>query len=189
MQREFLRGLGLERDVEDRIMAEHGRTVGNLNTQVTNLNAEVETLTGQIAERDAQITQLSENNQGNTELQEQIANLQRDLEARDTEAQTALSNTRLDYEIRLGLQSAGARNVTAASALLDRNAIRFGEDGTIVGLDEQIKTIQEANDYLFQSATPDPAPAKPSIGAKGNPNPEAPPTGNEAANVFASVWK
>ena len=51
--------------------------------------------------------------------------------------------------IELALTKSGARNIKAVKALLDLDNIKATDSG-YDGLEEQLKTIQEQNDYLFQ---------------------------------------
>ena len=44
MNRTFLKGLGLEQEAIDSIMAEYGRNIESLNTQIADLTAEIRQL-------------------------------------------------------------------------------------------------------------------------------------------------
>ena len=52
----------------------------------------------------------------------------------------------------MALRTAGAKNSKAVRALLDEAGLKLNGD-SIVGLDEQLKTIRENNDYLFNNDT------------------------------------
>ncbi len=61
MKRDFLKGLGIEDTLIDKIMAEHGKDFGELETakqNVTAKQAEVDELKAQLATRDSDIETL-----------------------------------------------------------------------------------------------------------------------------------
>ena len=70
--------------------------------------------------------------------------LVRDFEA----AKAELADTRLSGAIVSALSAAGAKNVKAAGALLDKSAISMDEEG-VHGLTEQIDAIKRDSSYLF----------------------------------------
>ena len=54
-----------------------------------------------------------------------------------------------DYALGAALTAAKARNATAVKALLNMDGLKLS-DGKIVGLSEQLETLREENDYLFE---------------------------------------
>ena len=79
-----------------------------------------------------------------------------ELEQERDEAKTALESVkdafsahRMDAAIFRTLSEAGAKNLTAASALLDKTAISEEENG-FTGIMEQIATIKKECPYLFR---------------------------------------
>ena len=55
MEREFLKGLGLEKDAIDKIMAENGRDVEAEKTKAKDLQTQLDTANNTIKERDKQL--------------------------------------------------------------------------------------------------------------------------------------
>lgn len=82
MNREFLKGLGIEDEQIEKIMAEHGKTVNKTKDDLTAAQAEVDSLKTQIADRDAQLETLSEKAKGNEALLAQIEQIKADNEAK-----------------------------------------------------------------------------------------------------------
>lgn len=65
-----------------------------------------------------------------------------------TELEDAKTASDLDYEIKLAVVEAGAKDGVSVMAHLDKEKIKL-EDGKLSGLDEQLKVIQEKQKYLF----------------------------------------
>lgn len=78
MNREFLKGLGVDEENIDKIMAEHGKTVTKVKDDLTSAQSDLETAKGQLAERDTQLDELSEKAKGNEVLTAEIERLKAD---------------------------------------------------------------------------------------------------------------
>lgn len=86
MNREYLKGLGVEESIIDGIMAEHGKTVNKVKEDLSSAQTNLDALKEQLTERDAQLVELSEKAQGNEDLQKKIEELQQDNEQKVKEA-------------------------------------------------------------------------------------------------------
>lgn len=99
-----------------------------------------------ITERDNQISELKKSEGANDELKKQIEQLQ----AENAKNAETLKQTKIDSAIALALKDAGARNIKAVLPFITANELN--EDGTVKGLDEQIKSLKEGeNSFLFNS--------------------------------------
>lgn len=110
---------------------------------------------------------------GEEEMKNVTALLEAEKAARQADAQEfsiQLEETRRDLMIDMALQQAGARNVKAARALINADAIKL-ENGVLSGAKEQIDVARESCPYLFGKSV-------------GNGNPP-PPKGMKTADVFA----
>lgn len=143
MKRSFLEELGLEKESIDKIMDENGKDVEKAKGSLADVQAERDELKKQISERDSQLETLKKASGNSEELKKQIEELQADNK-----------RIKLDNAIDKALTGAKAKNVKAVKALLNLENPELAEDGTIKGLDEQIKTIKKDNDYLFESEEP-----------------------------------
>lgn len=78
------------------------------------------------------------------------------LEVQRAEYEQKIEKMKLDFAVETALLKAGARNVRAAAALLDRDKITIGENGEAVGLDEQVGMLKEGEDtaFLFEKESP-----------------------------------
>lgn len=147
MKRKFLEDLGLEVDVIEKIMAEAGK-------DVTTLKAKVDDLTEQIAVKETTI--VDKNNK--------IAELEKvDVEAIKT-AEYERAKTEGSKEIEVfkkqnaldkALSKYKAKDTSILSKMLDMDKVKFDDKLEIVeGLEEQINTLKESHDYLFESDKP-----------------------------------
>ncbi len=57
---------------------------------------------------------------------------------------------RLDGEVRVALTAMGAKNARLAAKAIDYEKLSFGEDGLVVGLDEQLAALSKSDPYLFR---------------------------------------
>lgn len=105
--------------------------------------------------RDKQLEDLSKS-QGSTEdLQKQIADLQKQNKEAKDKYDADLLNIRIDGAAEMALTKAGAKNITAAKALLAKFLAdaKLADDGTVKGLDAEINTLvtNESTAFLFNS--------------------------------------
>ena len=78
MKTAFLKGLGLEKEVIDEIMAENGRDIEAEKTKAKDLQTQLDTANNTIKERDKQLEDLKNSPDNPEELKKQIAYLQKD---------------------------------------------------------------------------------------------------------------
>ncbi|MFC6290658.1 phage scaffolding protein [Levilactobacillus angrenensis] len=149
MKREFLKGLKLEDDQIDAIMAEHGKDVEASKSQLAELTTETESLKTQIADRDKDIKSLKKDAGDNEGLSKQLTELQ-DKYKTDTETLTnQLSQTKLNSALTTALTGAKARNPKAVEGLLDMDKVKLTDDGKLEGLDDQLTALRKTDGYLF----------------------------------------
>ena len=153
MKRQFLEELGIEKEIVDKIMAEHGKSIKADNEVLTELEeakTTAETLQNQLEERDNDLKELKEQATSSEDLEEKLSTLQEKY-TEETELHKAeLAKQRKLSEIKLGVIKAGARNEKAVMSLLDTEQIKINDDG-IHGLKEQIDNLVESEPYLFET--------------------------------------
>ena len=171
MKTEFLKELGLTKEVVDKIMAENGKDIAaeqkksegiirerdtyklqaeNLETQVKNANAEIQKF------KDMDIDSIK---QAADDWKEKAETAKKD-------AETQISELKFDYALSAALTGAKARNSKAVKALLNMDGLKLN-DGKIIGLDEQLSQIKEENGFLFESDEPAPTIVKGTNGGSG----------------------
>lgn len=171
MNREFLKELGLDGEVIDKVMAEHGKSLQGAKDSeqtIADLKSQVQSLTESKTSYETQLEDLKKSAKDSKDLQKQIADLQDANKQKDEEYKTQLVETQKSNAIELALRDAGARNSKAVSALLDKDTLVY-KDGKLVGLDDQLSAIKQDNDFLFQGEE---KPVTPQIVNGGNANPK-----------------
>lgn len=168
MNREFLEKQGLEKEVIDAIMAEHGKTVNATKQELESITSDRDNLKQQIVDRDTQLTDLKKEVKDNEELTSRITELEQGNEASKTEYEEKLEAQQRDFAIETALREAQAINPERAKkALADEfEAVTF-KDGKLIGIDEVLTSIKDSEAYLFQTETDD---GKPQIQTNEEPN-------------------
>jgi len=149
MNREQLKELGLTDEQIESVMKAHGKSVNELKGQVDeleSLKAQNEDLNKQLAERDEQLEELKKVDAEG--LQAKIEELQTANETTKTEYEQKLQQQAFEHRLENSLKDAGVRNVKAVKALLDTESIKLDGEA-LLGLDEQLKGLQESDPYLF----------------------------------------
>lgn len=118
--------------------------------EVDELTKERDDLKDEIANRDQQIADITAKAGNAEDLQKALdeANAANAQYKQDAEAREA--GMRRDFAIETTLRDLGARNVVAARALIDKEALEkaeIGDDGKVSGID--FDAIKTANPYLF----------------------------------------
>lgn len=131
--------------------------VGRAKAENDKLNEEIKTLQGDLEKAKSSTGDIETIKAEAAKAAEESAER---LEAIETEK----TKTALDYEIRLGVLGFGAKDEKSVIAHLDKEKITMA-DGKLTGLNEQLATIKESNEYLFgepkkvfQSTPPNPPP-------------------------------
>jgi hypothetical protein len=107
------------------------------------------------------------------EYKKQIEDLTAATTKAKAEYETKIKQIRFDTALEKSLSGAKARNATQVAKLIDRDKLKFNEDGTITGLDEMLTAMKKDSPYLFEEeqqqegAQPNTPPKKPSFGGGG----------------------
>ncbi|MEG6615379.1 phage scaffolding protein [Peptococcaceae bacterium 1198_IL3148] len=149
MKREFLEGLGLEKEKIDAIMAEHGKTVESHKTKAAELNNSLEGLKKQLEDRDKDLKDLKKKAEGNEELQTKFTELENKYNQAKSDFEQKLKDAQLSGALKLAL-AGKVHDVDLVANLIDKTKIELGDDGNVTkGLDEQIKELQKSKSFLF----------------------------------------
>lgn len=147
MKRKFLEDLGLEEEVINKIMTENGK-------DVTSLKAKVDDLTEQINVKD---TTISEKNNKIAELEkvDVEAIKSAEYERGKTEGSKEIEVFKKQNALDKALSKYKAKDTGILSKMLDMEKVKYNDKFEIVeGLEEQINSIKESHDYLFDSDNP-----------------------------------
>lgn len=182
MNREFLKGLGLEDDAIDKVMAEHGKTVNATKGELDSIKTERDDLKTQLTDRDTQLQTLSEQVKDNEELTKEIEKMKSGNEEKVNELQQKLDQQAFDFSLENALKDAKVRNPKAVKALLDAEKIKLDGE-TLLGLDDQLTTLKESDAYLFE--TEENPESTPQIVTPGNPDGGTNPDGDPFDAILA----
>jgi len=147
MKRKFLEDLGLETDAIEKIMAEAGK-------DVTSLKARVDDLTEQINVKD---TTISEKNNKIAELEkvDVEAIKSAEYERGKTEGSKEIEVFKKQNALDKALSKYKAKDTGILSKMLDMEKVKYNDKFEIVeGLEDQINSIKESHDYLFDNDKP-----------------------------------
>lgn len=172
MKRDFLEGLGLEKDVIDKIMDENGADIQREKQAAQNAKADADALRQQLEDRDEDLETLRKN-AGNTEdIQKRLDELQ---EKYDTDTQNYKDQlSARDYAdamsqaisgASLKFSSKGAER--AFRAELKAKGLTL-KDGALEGFDDFVKAQREADPDAFAPDKPGPKFVRPGGGVGGN---------------------
>lgn len=151
MKTQFLKDLGLEKEVIDKILAENGRDIETEKAKTTDLQTQLDTANKTIKERDKQLETLKNSTGNIEELKKQIETLQNDNKVADEEHAKEIKKIKVENALNNALNAANAKNSKAVKALLELGEdVELEEDGKIKGLDEKIKALKKSDGYLFE---------------------------------------
>ncbi|WP_338631520.1 phage scaffolding protein [Clostridium baratii] len=103
-----------------------------------------------IKERDTQLETLKKSVGDNEALKKEIETLQADNKKKDEDYQAELKDLRLNNAIKLALNGK-VHDEDLVAGLIDKSKLLQGDDDKVMGLDEQIKSLQENKGFLFKS--------------------------------------
>lgn len=140
MKRKQLEELGLQEEQIKKIMDLNGADIEKAKGESSDLQAENEALKSQMSERDKDLTA-------------QFNDLKKKYDKDTADLTQKLATNRLNSAIDQSLSKANARNNKAIKGLLNMDEIKLDDDGNLTGLDEQIKSLQKSDSYLFDAGS------------------------------------
>lgn len=111
-----------------------------------------EQLTKDVKARDKQLETLKGQVGDNEDLKKQIETLQKDNKTAKETYEKELKDLRINNAIKLAINS-DAQDADLVATLIDKEKLVVGNDGQIVGLDEQVKALKESKSFLFKTET------------------------------------
>lgn len=146
MKREWLKELGLEAEVIDKIMDENGKDVNKVKGETQTLKTENADLKQQLATANTTITELKASNTSNEALQAKVTEYEQTIETMKADNQKKEFDLALENElIKLNVHS-----TKAARAELDMDKIKY-ENGQFTGLKEQTDTWAQEKAFLIKT--------------------------------------
>lgn len=147
MKRKFLEDLGIETDAIEKIMIDSGK-------DTTALKAKIDELTEQLNVKD---TIISEKNNKIAELEkvDVEAIKKSEYERGKTEGSKEIEVFKKQNALDKALSKYKAKDTSILSKMLDMEKVKYNDKFEIVeGLEDQINSIKESHDYLFDNDNP-----------------------------------
>lgn len=138
----------------------------NIEERYNKLKGQKEDLEGQLNTANSTIKDLKKNNADNEELQKTIKQHEDTIKTQKVEYESKVRNLTLDSAINSALTKAKAKHSDLLASKFDRDKLVINEDGTVTGLDEQLKGFKETYKDMFEVT----------LGGGTPPNPEFKPT-------------
>lgn len=159
MKKEELIALGLDEEVAEKVATASAEELKGYipKSRFDEVNNEKKRLETDIKDRDKQLETLKDSTEDVEGLKKQIDTLQTENKEKDKQHASEIKQMKVDNAISSALTASKAKNEKAVRALLDvdPDKVEFNDDGSIKGLDEQLKTLTEAEDskFLFNTET------------------------------------
>lgn len=151
MTLEQLIALGMTEEVAKKVLEAYQASLKDKFVPIerfTEVNGQVKELKTQLDERDTQLKDLKTKAAGNDVLTAKITELENANNATKTEYEAKMAELKKNTAIDIYLTNMKAKNIKAVKALLDNKKISVDGEN-IIGIEEQIKALQESDAYLF----------------------------------------
>lgn len=157
MKKEDLVKLGLDEETAAKVEAASIEELKGFipKARFDEVNTEKKRLETTLAERNTELEVLK-NSSGDAEaLKQQITQLQEQYQQKDAAHAAEIAQLKLDAAIDAALTDAKAKNHKAVKALLDLENALLQDDGSVKGLEDQLKALKQAEDskFMFEDST------------------------------------
>lgn len=151
MTLEELIGLGLTEEVAKKVLEAYQASLKDKYVPIerfNEVNGQAKDLKTQIDERDNQLKELKAKAAGNEVLTAKITELENLNKTTKEDYESKMAELKKNTAIDIYLTNNKAKNIKAVKALLDMKKISVDGEN-IIGIDEQVKALQESDAYLF----------------------------------------
>lgn len=166
MKRKFLEDLGLEKEVIDKVMAENGADIEVEKAKALETTSKLENANKQLDEANNTIKDLKKSNGDNETLQTKVKEYEDAIKTQKADYESKVRNLTLDSAIEKALSTSKAKHTDLLSTRIDKDKLSISEDGTVIGLDEQLKGLKESYKDLFEEKMSGIPPANPEGGSE-----------------------
>ena len=151
MKTDFLKGLGLEQDAIDKIMAENGKDIAAEKTKTIKAERERDNFRDQLATATESLEKFKDVDP--TAMQGEIDKLNQQLKDKDAEYAAKEADRIFSDTIKEAIKTAGGRNEKAVMAMLDMEALKESKNQS-EDIKKALETVKESDAYLFGSDEP-----------------------------------
>lgn len=152
--KELLNTAGIEEDKVAGIVEGVGKELPKHFVPKSQYNETAEAkkrLESDLSDRDKQLTDLKKAAEGNEGLQATIKELQEANKATAEKYENDMKELRTNTALKLAVAN-DVHDPDLLLGLIDKTRIEIGDDGSVKGLDEQIKSLRESKGFLFKEA-------------------------------------
>lgn len=151
MKTDFLKGLGLEQDAIDKIMAENGKDIAAEKTKTIKAEGERDNFRDQLATATESLEKFKDVDPA--AMQGEIDKLNQQLKDKEAEYAAKEADRIFSDTIKEAIKTAGGRNEKAVMAMLDMNALKESKNQS-EDIKKALETVKESDAYLFGSDEP-----------------------------------
>ena len=151
MKTDFLKGLGLEQDAIDKIMAENGKDIAAEKAKTTKVEGERDNYKSQLEPATESLEKFKDVDPA--AMQGEIDKLNQQLKDKDDEYAAKEADRIFSDTIKEAIKTAGGRNEKAVMAMLDMNALKESKNQS-EDIKKALETVKESDAYLFGSDEP-----------------------------------
>lgn len=148
MKKTDLTALGLTDELAEQIIVLHGKDIESHKSKLVTAQTEIDGLKTQLTEAGTTIEGFKKMDVDG--IKAAADDYKAKFEQAQTEAQKQITALKFEHALDGVLTSEKAKNLKAVKALLSSDALKLNEDGSILGLKEQLEKIKSENDYLFE---------------------------------------
>ncbi|MCL1896992.1 MAG: phage scaffolding protein [Clostridiales bacterium] len=149
MERKFLEDMKLDKDAVEKIMEEHGKTIGKQKQQVADLTSERDGLKAQLASVSDKLKGFDGVDVG--ALKGEVEKLKGDIAQKDAQHQKEIAERDFSALVKEGIAAAKGKNAKAIMANLDLDKLR-GSKNQKEDVTAALKALGESDAYLFGEA-------------------------------------
>lgn len=150
MKKEQLLELGLTEEQADKVLNLHKEVLTGFipKARFDEVNETKKDLEQQIQERDNQLKEIQKKAKGNEELEKRIQELQEANKATKEQYEAKIREMTINAAIQSKLTDAKYPDLLLTK--FDRSKLSIAEDGTVLGIDEQLTALKEQYKDLFK---------------------------------------
>lgn len=151
MTKEQFTSLGLAEDLAAKAAAESEKELKDYipKHRFDEVSTENKTLKDTVKKSEADLEELKKTAGDSAGLTEQIQKLQDAAKEEAQKHQGELKEVKMMNAIKLAI-AGKAQDEELVAGLFDKTKLILGDDGSVTGLDEQLKTLQEGKKFLFK---------------------------------------
>lgn len=162
MKTEFLKELGLEQDVINKIMAENGKDIAAEQAKTAKAEGERDNFKDQLATATTSLEKFKDVNP--TAMQSEIDKLNQQLKDKDAEYAAKEADRAFSETLKEAIKTAGGRNEKSVMALLDIDSLKASKDQS-TDIKKALDEVKKSDAYLFGTDEPFMNPVGPTGGS------------------------